>query len=60
MIQLQRHGARFPTSGAAKRIQTAIGKLQSVDNYTDSILSFLTNYTYDLGQDVLVPLGAAQ
>ncbi|PIL36440.1 hypothetical protein GSI_00129 [Ganoderma sinense ZZ0214-1] len=57
---LQRHGARYPTSGAATRIRTAIGKLQSVDHYTDPLFTFLKNYTYDLGQDSLIPFGAVQ
>ncbi|KAI0677679.1 phytase [Trametes maxima] len=57
---IQRHGARFPTSGAAKRIETAIGKLQAAKTYTDPILSFVQNYTYSLGVADLVGLGAIQ
>ncbi|KAL1940035.1 hypothetical protein VTO73DRAFT_9370 [Trametes versicolor] len=57
---IQRHGARFPTSGAAKRIQTAVAKLKAASNYTDPLLAFVTNYTYSLGQDSLVELGATQ
>ncbi|KAI0638614.1 phytase [Trametes polyzona] len=57
---IQRHGARFPTSGASKRIKTALGKLQAAEDYTDPLLSFVKNYTYTLGQDDLVALGAAQ
>ncbi|TBU45166.1 phytase [Dichomitus squalens] len=58
--RLQRHGARYPTSGAATRIVAAIGTLQSVESFTDPLLAFLKNYSYDLGHDDLVPYGAAQ
>ncbi|KAI0650867.1 phytase [Trametes meyenii] len=57
---IQRHGARFPTSGAAQRIEMAIGKLQAAKNYLDPILSFVQNYTYNLGVADLVSLGATQ
>ncbi|PIL37573.1 hypothetical protein GSI_01267 [Ganoderma sinense ZZ0214-1] len=57
---LQRHGARYPTSGVGKRIKAAIKKLQSVNQYTDSKLDFLKNYTYVLHKNTLVPFGAAQ
>ncbi|KAI0711023.1 phytase [Cerioporus squamosus] len=57
---IQRHGARFPTSGAAARIETALSKLQSATEITDPLLDFVKNYTYELGQDNLVPFGAAQ
>ncbi|KAI0371493.1 phytase [Pilatotrama ljubarskyi] len=57
---IQRHGARFPTSGAAARIQAAVGKLKAAAEYTDPLLSFVKNFTYDLRRDDLVPFGAAQ
>ncbi|KAI0832856.1 phytase [Trametes gibbosa] len=57
---IQRHGARFPTSGASKRIKAALAKLQSAANFTDPLLSFVEDYTYSLGQDSLVALGATQ
>ncbi|KAI0722495.1 phytase [Earliella scabrosa] len=57
---LERHGARFPTDGASDRIMQGITKLQSVEAYTDPMLAFLDDYTYDLGVATLVPLGAAQ
>ncbi|KAF8812207.1 acid phosphatase [Phlegmacium glaucopus] len=57
---IQRHGARFPTLGAAARIVTSIIKLQSATHYTDPRLTFLTNYTYALGANDLVPFGASQ
>ncbi|TFK33295.1 phosphoglycerate mutase-like protein [Crucibulum laeve] len=59
---IQRHGARFPTVKAneAAGITSALKKLQSVSRYTDPKFGFLKNYTYALGTDELVPLGALQ
>ncbi|KAJ6575775.1 acid phosphatase [Mycena vulgaris] len=57
---LQRHGARFPTSGASASIVSGVNKLQSVQNYTDARLDFLKNFTYALGVADLVPFGAHQ
>ncbi|KAH8087171.1 phytase [Cristinia sonorae] len=57
---LQRHGARFPTSGAAARIKSALDKLLAVREFTDHRLDFLRTFQYDLGTDDLVPFGAAQ
>lgn len=57
---IQRHGARFPTLGAAARILSSLTQLQSATNYTDPRLAFLTNYTYTLGVNDLVPFGASQ
>ncbi|PPQ70094.1 hypothetical protein CVT24_003866 [Panaeolus cyanescens] len=57
---IQRHGARFPTSGATTRILNAVQKLKSATQYTDPAFDFLTNYTYSLGKDNLVPFGAFQ
>ncbi|KAF9778341.1 phytase [Thelephora terrestris] len=57
---LQRHGARYPTSGAAKLILKALKKLQAATTYHDPNLHFLKNYTYDLGVNDLVQFGADQ
>ncbi|KAI0682711.1 phytase [Cytidiella melzeri] len=57
---LQRHGARFPTSGAATKIQAALAKLQTVTNFTDSRLDFVKSFTFNLGTDDLVKFGADQ
>ncbi len=57
---IQRHGARFPTSGAATRIRAALEKLSNATDITDNRLQFLSGYQYDLGQDDLVPFGALQ
>lgn len=35
-------------------------RLKSASKYLDPRLEFLTNYTYDLGEDDLVAFGAAQ
>ncbi|KAF8165911.1 phytase [Crassisporium funariophilum] len=58
--QIQRHGARFPTSGATEGILAAVAKLKSATHHTDPRLDFLTNYTYTLGINDLVPFGALQ
>ncbi|KAH7909639.1 histidine phosphatase superfamily [Hygrophoropsis aurantiaca] len=57
---LQRHGARYPTASTGEQLQKSVAKLQSADISSDPSLSFLTNFTYALGTDVLVPYGAAQ
>ncbi|PPQ78901.1 hypothetical protein CVT26_011710, partial [Gymnopilus dilepis] len=57
---LQRHGARFPTSGATTQIKAALEKLQSATIFLDPKLSFLRNYTYALGTNDLIPFGAMQ
>ncbi len=60
LYQLQRHGARFPTSGAAKSIVAAVSKLQAVKAYNDPDFDFLKTFTYDLGTNDLVEFGADQ
>ncbi|KAH9833864.1 phytase [Rhodofomes roseus] len=57
---IQRHGARYPTSGAAARIQAALARLQTATILSDSSLAFVSNYTYTLGENSLVPLGAQE
>ncbi|KDR84436.1 hypothetical protein GALMADRAFT_54583 [Galerina marginata CBS 339.88] len=57
---IQRHGARFPTSGATTRILAAVQNLKAATQFLDPRLDFLTNYTYALGQNDLVPFGALQ
>ena len=59
-LQIQRHGARYPTSGASKNIRAAVDKLLSATEYRDQRLFFLRDYTYDLGVADQVPLGASQ
>jgi hypothetical protein len=60
LFQLQRHGARYPTSGASTRIIKALDKLKAVGQYTSPDLEFLKSYTYDLGESALVEIGASQ
>jgi hypothetical protein len=38
----------------------AVQKLQSVKHYKEDYLTFLRNFTWDLGLDDLLPLGANQ
>ncbi|KAF8575066.1 phosphoglycerate mutase-like protein [Ramaria rubella] len=57
---LQRHGARFPTSGATARIVSAVSKFQNATAFNEPFLEFLTTYKYDLGHDDLIGFGAAQ
>ncbi|KAJ7256493.1 phytase [Mycena haematopus] len=59
-LKLQRHGARFPTSGASINIESAVRKLQSVDEYAHPSMEFLSSFVYALGTDDLVPSGALQ
>ncbi|KAG5636122.1 hypothetical protein H0H81_009054 [Sphagnurus paluster] len=57
---LQRHGARYPTASAGANIVTAVNKLKSAQNFTDSRLQFLRTHVYELGADDLVPYGARE
>ncbi|EIW76440.1 phosphoglycerate mutase-like protein [Coniophora puteana RWD-64-598 SS2] len=57
---LQRHGARFPTSGSEGRILQALGKLKAAAPYEDPAFAFLERFRWMLGQADLIPLGAAQ
>lgn len=58
---LSRHGARFPTSGNSRRIQTALEKVNVALSANDTALpesyAFLRNYTYTLGKDNLTQFG---
>lgn len=59
--QIQRHGARVPTSGASANIVAAVTKLKGATTYTTDQLNFLVNYTYILGNNgALLPFGGAQ
>lgn len=60
MNLIQRHGARFPTSGAGERIVSSIGKLQNATQYLDTKFDFLNDFEYDLGTADLIPFGASQ
>lgn len=55
---LQRHGARWPTSGAARAIHQTLDKIHRGSALpVDSRLHFLKHYRYELGEEDLVPLG---
>lgn len=54
---LHRHGARYPTDGAgALQFPNKHADLAKKVNFTGS-LSFLNDWTYKLGSDILVPIG---
>ena len=59
-LQLERHGARYPTAKARNNSLDSLAKLTSVSRYTDPGLNFLKNYTVVLGADDLLPLGAIE
>lgn len=59
-LQLHRHGARFPEEHDQKATMEALAKYQTARAFLTSELQFLMNYTYDLGTDSLVELGAEQ
>lgn len=56
---LHRHSSRFPTAGAGRIIQASIKRLQKAiaRKGPASSLSWLLDYSYDLGNDDLVSLG---
>ncbi|KAG1743644.1 histidine phosphatase superfamily [Suillus paluster] len=60
VTQLQRHGARYPTSGSSKEIQASLRKLLNASRYNDMKLEFLRSYQWHLGEADLVPFGATQ
>ncbi|KAF7318678.1 Phytase [Mycena chlorophos] len=60
ILQLERHGARYPTSGATPAIVVAVQKLQNATSYADPRFDFFKDFTYTLGADSLVPFGAIQ
>ncbi|KAH7909637.1 phytase [Hygrophoropsis aurantiaca] len=57
---LQRHGARYPTAKASEDIQKSVKKLRKAKHHKHKSVKFLENYKWNLGQDDLVPFGAAQ
>ena len=57
---LQRHGSRYPTTGAPVQkfgsALTALIKNGSAGNFTGA-LSFVNQWSYNLGAEILVPIG---
>ncbi|KAH0840375.1 histidine phosphatase superfamily [Lanmaoa asiatica] len=60
VVQLQRHGARYPEKAAAKAMRKSLEKLKRAKKFKDPKLAFVNQYEYALGIDDLVPFGAAQ
>ncbi len=60
LVQLQRHGARFPNAEDGENYAQAVEHLAAADKFRDKRLKFLEKYEYELGADDLVPFGAAQ
>ncbi|ORY64777.1 histidine phosphatase superfamily [Leucosporidium creatinivorum] len=56
---LQRHGARYPTLGAALDMVSSLSKLQGRKSYP-SELEFMRSYKYNLGVNSLLPAGALE
>ncbi|ORY51218.1 phytase [Leucosporidium creatinivorum] len=56
---LQRHGARYPTSGASKTLEATLAKLQGRSSYPKEF-EFITAFNWTLGTDDLVPFGAQE
>ena len=59
-LQLQRHGARFPTSAIGTIAKAGLAKIQNATAFTDSRLSFVKSSVYDLGTNDLIKFGATQ
>lgn len=62
---LQRHAARYPTSGFGDSIASAVGKIKeaavrSPQEAARSPLAFVSKYNYTLGKDSLVDFGRLQ
>ncbi len=60
MLQLQRHGARYPNADDGEQYSDAVSRLTSANRFTDKHLKWLKDYEYELGSEDLVPFGAAQ
>jgi len=58
--QLQRHGARWPTTNSAEDMKAAVKKLKRAKHYKEDYLEFLENFYLDLEEESLLPLGAKQ
>lgn len=58
--QLQRHGARWPTTKAGKEFEATVKKLKHAKHYKKKYLHFLKHFKWDFEEDTLLPLGAKQ
>ncbi|CAE7205589.1 unnamed protein product, partial [Rhizoctonia solani] len=57
---LQRHGARYPTTGAGVRIDVALTKLKQVANIAEPSLHFISTFNYTYTADQLNDFGRKQ
>ncbi|KAG9317928.1 histidine phosphatase superfamily [Chiua virens] len=57
---LQRHGARWPKKSQGKDMKASVKTIQNANSYSNPNMTFITDYTYDLGTDDLVTFGAQQ
>lgn len=59
---LHRHASRFPTEGAGRIIKASISRMQTAiaKQGSASTLSWLLDYSYNLGSEELVPFGVEE
>ncbi|KAF7760138.1 hypothetical protein Agabi119p4_10814 [Agaricus bisporus var. burnettii] len=57
---LHRHGARLPELADQKAMMASVKKYQKAKGYCAEELQFLNGFSYDLGSESLVQLGAEQ
>ncbi|KAG9310358.1 histidine phosphatase superfamily [Chiua virens] len=61
IVQLERHGARYPTSGSGKSIEESVESIKNATAFNSPSLQFVKDYNYTLENNgYLVPFGAAQ
>lgn len=62
VLQLERHGASYPTDGATERILAALRKVQVVkkQEWRNAKLRLIESYKYDLGVADVLTFGAHQ
>jgi hypothetical protein len=59
MFKLYRHGTRSPTTNAGIELQRTLKKFKSADKVAAG-LQFIKDYVYTLGENELLPFGAAE
>ncbi|KAG0150118.1 hypothetical protein CROQUDRAFT_38804, partial [Cronartium quercuum f. sp. fusiforme G11] len=60
VVQLQRHGARYPTAHVGRKIEQALAKLHAAGELLDKTFEFVNRYRYTLRTDNLLPFGAQE
>lgn len=58
--QIYRHGARGPTKGVAEQLKLTLSRLKSAREYRSSLLNFIEDYEYRIGDENLLPYGALE